>query len=166
MFYSTTGEILIENDPLPGPSEAGRTFNGFRLCFENGQRSLDKEKTGWNATAKTNLQFDVSPFKNNDILPYDIKIRFFDHVMDSSHNHIALNFEVINSTLSEKECVHVFQKDEDSTVWQPEDRFIIFRPEPNLTKLREIRGEFPDGQVHIKPTHGDVFTIVNHKSFS
>ncbi|MHB2148197.1 T9SS type A sorting domain-containing protein [Calditrichota bacterium LG25] len=171
IFYSvldsTTGQILIENDPLPSPSQAGRTFNGFRLCFENDDSGLNTAQTGWNDEAKTNLQFKLFPHEILGIFPYDIQIRFFDHVVDTSNNQVLLNFKADNLTLNKPLNVHVFQKNPDSVHWQPEDPFSLFEKDSIKTvRLWGLIGEFPDNEAPIAPASGDTFTIVTTKSFT
>ncbi len=171
IFYSvldsTTGQILIENDPLPAPSQSGRTFNGFRLCFENDNNELNIEQTGWNKHANTNLQFHLFPNENLGVLPYDIQIRFFDHVVDTSYNQVLLNFKADNLTLKKALNVHVFQKNPDSIKWQPEDPWYLFEQDSTtIVHLWRLIGEFPEGEIPIVPTFGDTFNIITTKSFT
>lgn len=171
MFYSvldsTTGQLLIENDPLPDASQAGRTFNGFRLSFENDSLKLNTERTGWNARAKTNLQFRLSPSADMGISPYDIEIRFFNDVVDTSENDVLLNFKAVNLTLNKPLNVYVIQKNQDSIQWQPEDNIFLFKKDSTkIIKLWNLKGEFPENESPIAPAAGDTFKIITTKPFT
>ena len=165
-FYSvtdsTSGEVLIDNDPLPANGNAGRTFNGFRLVFENHSPSLDEAHTGWNAQAKTNLNFTVRK-NGTQVFPYDIELRFYDHVVDTSlFKKAPLNFTAENLTTGEKPGIFV----PDSTGWQPERPIILTESKKDWTKLWTLKGTFPENSEHINPSAGDVFTIRTFKPFA
>ncbi|MHB2156483.1 T9SS type A sorting domain-containing protein [Calditrichota bacterium GD2] len=171
IFYSvldsTTGQVIIENDPLPSPSQAGRTFNGFRFCFENDTNGLNTAQTGWNDKANTNLQFKLHPNEILGVSPYDIQISFFDHVVDTSDNNVLLNFKADNLTLNKPLNVHVFQKNPDSVKWQPEDYILLYEKDSSKTvRLWNLMGQFPDNESPISPASGDTFKIITTKSFT
>ncbi len=162
---STTGELLIDHDPLPAEGDAGRTFNGFRLSFRNDSPGLDTTKTGWSNKSTTNLNYRILSYGN--IYPYDIALRFYDHVVDTSLiTPRLLPFKAINLTTGEVLGVYVGKHGQDSTRWQAEDDLILTKNKNDLTKLWKLQSEFPAGQDHLAPTAGDEYVISTKKPFS
>lgn len=163
---STTGEVLIDKDPLPANGDAGRTFNGFRLSFENDPARIDTAKTGWNHNFLTNLTFRLS-YNHNSFPAYDIALYFYDSVVDTSIlKHRLLTFKAINLTTGTTPGVIVLKHGDDSTRWQPEDEIVLTKSKDDLTTLLWLYGEFPEGEDHIPPAAGDVFSIYTKKPFT
>ncbi len=163
---STTGEVLIDNDPLPASGDAGRTFNGFRLSFQNDHAELDTTKTGWNHASVTNLNYHLIP-GSGIIYPYDIVLRFYDHVVDTSIiNFKLLTFKAINLTSGESLGVYVIKRGDDTTHWQAEDNLILTKNKKDLTKLWTLNSEFPEGETPIPPEAGDEYTVCTKKPFA
>ncbi len=164
VFDSTAGRWCIQNDPLPEADQAGRTFDGLRLVFNNDKAALDTSKTGWNAKAKTNLQFKLVS-EHKPVFPYDLQIRFYDHVVDTCLLfNIPVKYKIWNLT---EKCYMpsvVLKKNPDSTRLSTNDN--VFIVDSSLTKYWRMEFIFNEDEIKIEPTNGDIFSIFTRKPFS
>ncbi len=81
-------------------------FDGLRLIIKESTFELNKSLTGWSASSRDDLTYNIAPYQSKVDL-FDYEIQFFDEVVDTVLPNVQVNFKILDVINQEYMTVYV-----------------------------------------------------------
>lgn len=166
----------IRDSRLLHSEEANPVFDGLKLFVQNHPLELDKSRTGWTPSSRSNFVANVRPRNNQDQFkfPADYEIRFSADLVDSSsqpgRGYIKTNFQVFDVTRgrvpARQRIVIVEKSATRDSLWNPGETVIILKGEEGLDATWEFTISEDPFLPPIAPAAGDVYFIATTRPFT
>lgn len=143
-------------------------FDGLRLVVKESKFQLNKKLTGWSASSRSDLEYQVFQNASYPEDPYDYEFQFFDDSVGISVNKVVLNFklrDVVNQTDME-----VYVTEPSATrnkKWElGETIFILRGGQKAANSVWQVKFTSSEGAGAANPGANDRFYLATDKPFA
>jgi len=166
VFDKDTRHFVLKNADQMTPDLAGPLFDGLRLVIDDIKKiTINPDRTHWIGDS-VNISFDISLYSEENNLPVDYQIRFFNHVVDTSSNNIPIKFRVWNVTDSLSFEVYFMDSDLDGEVSVNDKIYPFYYKGSQLIQTMVSAIHDPDNGTATVPQGGEIYSIATIKPFS
>lgn len=170
LFYrdEQTGDTVMIIENSPNLSGEPNIFNGLIASITDETTiSVIDSLSGWEEGSTSTLLVDINLFPNGRRIPRDLKIQFYDTIIDTSVvvNPKPINFDVWNTTDNEKMDVIFFDNNSDDVVNVGDKLVPVVYDNSVPVGTWQVDFSYPATGDTIDPAAGDIINIVVSKPF-
>ena len=144
-------------------------FDGLQLRVTETPFKLRTENTGWSASSKTTLEYELVP-NNAAHDPADFLFKFYDTIVDTSMPlgngpGVRTNFTITNVDRGVPARFIILEKVKRDTLWEPGEPIFLLNGDEGLDKSWTVTFKYPASGDTVLPGNGDQFYISVLKPF-
>ncbi|RLD16622.1 hypothetical protein DRI50_01390 [candidate division KSB1 bacterium] len=144
-------------------------FDGIQLSITETPFKLRTENTGWSASSKTTLEYELVPNKASHD-PVDYLFTFYDTVVDTSMQlftfyPVRTNFKIMDVDRNRPARFIVFDKVKKDSIWEPGEPIFLLNAGDKIEKSWTVTFKYPASGDTVLPGAGDAFYISVFKPF-